>query len=214
MPKAKAVSAAPFVPASREIPVLAKAAQSCQGCELYLNATQAVFGEGPSAARVIMVGEQPGDSEDRQGKPFVGPAGRLLDKALEEAGIDRNEVYVTNAVKHFKFVERGKRRLHQKPRISEVTACKPWLEAEVSAVHPEIIVCLGATAAQAILGPKFRITRERGTFLPHAWAQWITTTVHPSSILRAPDAERRQDEYRLFVADLKGVRERLGPVRT
>lgn len=209
MPAPKAVSAAPFVPMTHEIPELAHAAQSCQGCELYRHATQAVFGEGPATARVMMVGEQPGDMEDRQGKPFVGPAGRLLDKALEEAGIDRNDVYVTNAVKHFKFVERGKKRLHQKPRISEVTACRPWLEAEVSAVHPDVIVCLGATAAQSILGPKFRLTRERGAFLPHAWAAFVTATVHPSAILRAPDSERRHEEFRLFVEDLKAVRAKL-----
>lgn len=164
------------------------------------------MGEGPKASPVMMVGEQPGNDEDLQGHPFVGPAGKLLDRALAEAGIDRADVFITNAVKHFKFEERGKRRLHKKPRTSEVSACKPWLDAEVSAVHPRIIVCLGATAAQSILGPDYRLTKERGKFVQHPWARFVTATVHPSSILRAPDAEARRIQYLEFVADLKNVR--------
>jgi len=154
----------------------------------------------------MMVGEQPGNDEDLQGHPFVGPAGKLLDRALEEAGIQRSEVYVTNAVKHFKFEERGKRRLHKKPRASEIKACRPWLEEEVARVHPEIIVCLGATAAQSILGNAFRLTKERGRFIEHPWAERVTATVHPSAILRAPGEEQRHLAYRAFVADLQRVR--------
>jgi len=173
---------------------------------LYRCATQAVFGEGPAKARIMMVGEQPGNEEDLQGHPFVGPAGKLFDRALEDAGIQRSEVYVTNAVKHFKFEERGKRRLHKKPRVSEIKACRPWLEEEVDRVHPEIIVCLGAVAAQSILGNAFRLTQERGKFVEHPWAQRVTATVHPSAILRAPDKEQRHLAYRAFVRDLQRVR--------
>ena len=158
-----------------------------------------------------MVGEQPGDEEDRQGHPFVGPAGKLLNKALEEAGIQRSEVYVTNAVKHFKFEERGKRRLHKKPSMSEIKACKPWLEAEMSLIKPEVIVCLGATAAQALLGAKYRLTKERGKFVEHRLAPHVTATIHPSAVLRAPDAEQRHEKYRKLVDDLKGVRNLLAP---
>jgi len=183
--------------------------QRCRGCDLYRYASQAVFGEGPRSARIVLVGEQPGDEEDRQGHPFVGPAGKLLNRALEEAGIQRSEVYVTNAVKHFKFEERGKRRIHKKPRVSEVKACHPWLEAEISLLKPEVIVCLGATAAQALLGPKFRLTKERGKFVTHPWGPHVTATIHPSAVLRAPDAEQRHEEYRKFVDDLKGVRNAL-----
>lgn len=201
-----ATTAAQFVPARASLRALREAVQKCRGCDLYRYATQAVFGEGPKSARIVLVGEQPGDEEDRRGHPFVGPAGKLLDKALEEAGIERSSVYVTNAVKHFKFEVRGKRRLHKKPRVSEVRACQPWLEAEIRLLHPEVIVCLGATAAQALLGPKFRLTKERGRFIEHAWAPHVTATIHPSAVLRAPDAEERHREYRKFVDDLKGVR--------
>jgi uracil-DNA glycosylase family protein len=202
----KATTALEFLPEHATLRALRVEVQSCRGCELYRYATQAVFGEGPRSASLALVGEQPGDEEDRQGHPFVGPAGKLLNKALEEAGIDRSMVYVTNAVKHFKFEERGKRRLHKKPRMSEIKACKPWLEAEMSLIKPQVIVCLGATAAQALLGPKYRLTKERGKFLEHAWAPLVTATIHPSAILRAPDADRRHQEYRKFVDDLKGVR--------
>ena len=202
-------SAAEFVPNRRTLGKLCEAVQTCQGCDLYRYATQAVFGEGPSRARVMFIGEQPGDQEDLQGRPFVGPAGKLLDRALADAGIDRTEVYVTNAVKHFKFEERGKRRLHKKPRLSEVKACRPWLEAEANVVRPRVIVCLGATAAQSVFGTAYRLTRERGRFIEHAWAPRATSTIHPSAILRAPDPEQRREEYRRFVDDLKKVREAL-----
>jgi DNA polymerase len=170
---------------------------------LYQHATQVVFGEGPPDAKVVMVGEQPGDEEDRKGRPFVGPSGRLLSKAMEEAGLDREKVYVTNAVKHFKFLERGKRRIHAKPSGVEISACKPWLEAELDAIEPELIVCLGATAAQSLMGRAFRITAQRGTFFPHPWAKQIFATVHPSAILRVP--ERYEEEYNRFVEDLQLV---------
>lgn len=197
--------AAQFIPARPSLHAFQKAVQTCRGCDLYRNATQAVFGEGPVTARIIMVGEQPGNDEDLQGHPFVGPSGKLLDRALEEAGIDRREVYVSNAVKHFKFEERGKRRIHKKPAMSEIKACRPWLEAEVALIKPEVIVCLGATAAQAILGPAYRLTKERGNFVEHAWAPRVTATIHPSAVLRAPDSAQRHKEYRRFVLDLKRV---------
>jgi uracil-DNA glycosylase family protein len=177
------------------------AVQSCQGCELFRHATQAVFGEGPRDSKLVMIGEQPGDEEDRKGRPFVGPAGRLLSKAIVEAGLDRERIYVTNAVKHFKFEERGKRRIHAKPSLAEVAACKPWLEAELDALAPEIVVCLGATAAQSLLGPAFRISRQRGQFFPHPRAKQVVATIHPSAILRVP--ERYEEEYELFVRDLR-----------
>jgi uracil-DNA glycosylase family protein len=202
---------AEFIPEHPSLRALREEVQRCRGCDLYRYATQAVFGEGPRAARIAMVGEQPGDEEDRQGHPFVGPAGKLLNKALAEADIDRSEVYVTNAVKHFKFEERGKRRLHKKPRMSEIKACNPWLEAEMSLIKPEVIVCLGATAAQALLGSKYRLTQERGRFVEHRLAPLVTATIHPSAVLRAPDAEQRHEEYRKFVADLKTVRNLLAP---
>jgi uracil-DNA glycosylase family protein len=195
-----------FLPKSKTIPALSKAVDGCRGCDLYLHATQGVLGEGDPKARIVLIGEQPGDEEDRQKRPFVGPAGKLLDRALADAGINREEVYVTNAVKHFKFEERGKRRLHKKPGSAEVQACQPWLEAEMQAVKPEIIVCLGATAAQAILGSQFRVTKQRGIPFAHAWAPQVIATVHPSAILRAPDDEQRREEYSQFVADLKKVR--------
>ena len=160
----------------------------------------------------MFIGEQPGDEEDKAGRPFIGPAGRLFDKALEEAGIDRSKVFVTNAVKHFKFEERGKRRIHKKPGAGEVAACRPWLEAEMTIIRPQILVCLGATAAQAVFGPEYRVTRERGKFVAHDWALQATSTVHPSAVLRSPD-ELREVEYRRFVADLAGVRRRMGEGR-
>lgn len=189
--------------------VLREALQECRECDLYRYATQAVAGEGPKGSRVVFIGEQPGDEEDKAGRPFVGPSGRLLDKALEEAGIDRAEVFVTNAVKHFKFDERGKRRIHKKPSAGEAKACRPWLEAEFAIIRPEILVCLGATAALSVFGADYRLTRERGKFVKHEWARQATSTVHPSAILRAP-AELRGDEYRRFVEDLELVRERMG----
>jgi len=194
-------SAAPWVPETHKLSLLREAAPSCRGCDLYQHATHIVFGEGPSDAKVVMVGEQPGDEEDRKGHPFVGPSGRLLSKAMQEASLDREKVYVTNAVKHFKFLERGKRRIHAKPSGIEISACKPWLEAELDAIEPELIVCLGATAAQSLMGRTFRITAQRGKFFPHPWAKQIVATVHPSAILRVP--ERYDEEYALFVKDLR-----------
>jgi DNA polymerase len=201
--------ASSYLPKSTSLSALKDAAQSCQACDLYRNATQAVFGEGPPRATIVFIGEQPGNEEDLQGLPFVGPAGKLFDRALVEAGIDRADVYVTNVVKHFKFEERGKRRIHKKPNASEVTACKPWLEAEISAVQPKMIVCLGATATQAVLGSDYRLTKERGTFTSHEWAPQVTATIHPSAILRAPDPERRSQMYADFVTDLKRVLQKL-----
>src|SRR5688500_7757291 len=200
-------TAAPFVPKTTSLGTLSAAAHSCRGCDLYKTATQVVFGEGPRAARVMFVGEQPGDQEDRQGAPFVGPAGALLDKALEEAGIPRHQVYVTNAVKHFKWEPRGKRRIHKKPRVSEIKACRPWLEAELKAVKPAVIVCLGATAAQSVLGPQFKLMQNRGKVLPGTLpgADRIVATIHPSSVLRAPDSEGRREAFEMLVGDLKVV---------
>jgi uracil-DNA glycosylase family protein len=200
------IGAQEFLPERPSLPVLREAIQACQGCDLFRNATQAVFGEGPSGARIVLIGEQPGNEEDMRGHPFVGPAGRILDKALDEAGLERREIYVTNAVKHFKFEERGKQRLHKKPSSSEVAACAPWLAAEVRLVKPKMIVCLGATAAQVLLGNKFRLTKERGNPQPHAWAPCVVATIHPSAILRVPDATRRHEEYGRFVADLRKIR--------
>jgi uracil-DNA glycosylase len=208
----KNLDATPFVPPGATLPQLRAAVQACKGCPLYRNATQAVFGEGSSNARVVMVGEQPGDKEDLAGKPFVGTAGALLDRALEEAGIDRSDVYITNAVKHFKFEERGKRRIHKKPSSTEIAACRPWLAAELAVIRPEIIVCLGATAAQALIGKQHRVLKDRGRFFEHPMAKSVTATVHPSAILRAPDADRRRADYDAFVKDLKGVRRRLEKV--
>lgn len=188
---------------------LAREAKHCQNCDLWKNATQTVFGEGSPRARVLMIGEQPGDKEDLEGRPFVGPAGNLLNTALEQAGINRNEVYVTNAVKHFKWEPRGKRRLHKKPNAAEIAACRPWLDGELAAVKPEIVVCLGATAAQAILGRNFRVTQQRGEFLPGPNGYTALATVHPSSILRAPDDDTRHEEMRRFVDDLRKVAARI-----
>jgi uracil-DNA glycosylase len=200
-------TAAPFVPNSKSLPVLEKAAEGCRGCDLYKHATQVVFGEGPRSARVMFVGEQPGDQEDRQGEPFVGPAGALLDKALADAGIPRRDVYVTNAVKHFKWEPRGKRRIHKKPRMSEIKACRPWLEAELRAVKPAVVVCLGATAAQSVLGSQFKLMQNRGKVLdsPLPEAAHVVATIHPSSVLRAPDSEGRREAFAMLVADLKVV---------
>jgi uracil-DNA glycosylase len=180
-------------------------AAGCKACDLYLKGTQTVFGEGPARATIMLVGEQPGDVEDIEGHPFVGPAGRLLDRALEAAGIDRGIVYVTNVVKHFKWEPRGKRRIHAKPNAGEVAACRPWLETEIALVKPRVLVCLGATAAQALLGRSFKVSRQRGEIVPSPLAPIVTATVHPSSILRASDEETRREEMRLFVADLKKV---------
>jgi DNA polymerase len=182
-----------------------EAASECTACHLYKRATQTVFGEGPKNAPIMLVGEQPGDYEDVAGRPFVGPAGKIMDQALEEAGIDRKQVYVTNAVKHFKWEPRGKRRIHQKPNSREIAACHPWLEAEMRLVKPKLLVCLGATAAQAIFGPSFRVTRERGKVLSSKLAPRVLATVHPSSLLRQPDEESRDREYKRFVVDLRGA---------
>src|SRR5213594_4164329 len=186
-----------------------EAAKDCEACHLYKRATQTVFGEGPKNAFIMLVGEQPGDYEDVAGKPFVGPAGKIMDRALEEAGIDRSQVYVTNAVKHFKWEPRGKRRIHQKPNAGEIAACRPWLDTEIELVKPRAIVCLGATAAQALLGRQFRLTAHRGEFVPSSLAPIVLATVHPSSILRAPDDETRHRERAAFAADLRQVAEAL-----
>ncbi len=193
------------VPATTSLAEVRAAACECTACHLYKHATQTVFGEGPSGAPIMLVGEQPGDYEDVAGKPFVGPAGKIMDQALEEAGIDRSHVYVTNAVKHFKWEPRGKRRIHKKPNSREIAACRPWLEAELRLVKPTLLVCLGATAAQAIFGPSFRVTRERGKVLSSKFAPKVLATVHPSSLLRQPDEESRQREYKRFVLDLRAA---------
>jgi len=184
---------------------LRKEAADCRACPLWKNATQTVFGEGPLHAQAMLVGEQPGDKEDLAGKPFVGPAGRLLDRALQDAGIDRSLVYVTNVVKHFKWEPRGKRRIHAKPNGAEIAACRPWLETEIALIKPRVLVCLGATAAQALLGKSFKVSQQRGTFVPSSLAPRVTATVHPSSILRAPDDDSRHAEMSRFVADLRRV---------
>ena len=194
-----------LIPDRPTIPKVRTVARGCKACELYKRGTQTVFGEGPARADVMMVGEQPGDAEDLAGHPFVGPAGKLLDRAFEQAGIDRSRVYVTNVVKHFKWEPRGKRRIHAKPNAKEIGACKPWLETEIALVRPRVIVCLGATAAQALLGRGFKVTQQRGAFVPSPLAPLVTATVHPSSILRAPDDEARREEMAAFVKDLKKV---------
>jgi len=181
-------------------------AADCRACDLWKTGTQTVFGEGKPSSTVMFVGEQPGDKEDLQGRPFVGPAGALLDRALEEAGIDRTKVYVTNVVKHFKWEPRGKRRIHKKPNAVEITACRPWLDAEIRVVKPRAIVCLGSTAAQAVIGPKFRVSIQRAQFVSSPLAPLVTATVHPSSILRAPSDEARHAETQKFVDDLKKIR--------
>ncbi|MBV9102880.1 MAG: UdgX family uracil-DNA binding protein [Candidatus Eremiobacteraeota bacterium] len=198
-------SAADFLPSGTSLRALREAAAHCRGCDLYKDATQTVFGEGSARAKVLFVGEQPGDSEDKEGHPFVGPAGKLLSKALEEAGISRSDAYVTNAVKHFKFIWRGKRRIHQKPRRIEVLACTPWLEAEIRHVRPRVVVALGATAAQALLGSSFRLTENRRHFVESPLAPRVIATIHPSAILRAPDDAARRREMAEFVEDLKTI---------
>ncbi len=204
------MSAEEFLPERSSLKSLREAAAKCRGCELYAPATQTVFGEGPKKARAMLVGETPGDREDREGHPFVGPAGRELDKALEKAGIERADVYLTNAVKHFKFEERGKRRIHQTPKKSEVDACLPWLREELKVVKPEVLVILGATAGKALMGPGFRITRERGVPLESDLAPAVIATVHPSAILRARDDEARIAEREAFTNDLKAAAAMLG----
>ena len=198
-------SAEEFFPARKSLKAFREAATDCKACDLWKRGTQTVFGEGARHAEIVFVGEQPGNEEDLTGKPFVGPAGRLLNDALIEADIDRAKTYVTNVVKHFKWEPRGKRRIHKKPNAREIAACRPWLEAEIDLVKPKVIVCLGATAAQALLGPKFRVSKQRGQFIESTLAPYIMATVHPSSILRAPDDETRHDEKRRFVDDLKQV---------
>ena len=206
-------TAAEYLPATHDLRSLREAAKHCEGCPLFANATQTVFGAGPVRAELMMVGEQPGDVEDRQGEPFVGPAGRLLTEMMEEVGIPRQRVYVTNAVKHFKWTPRGKRRLHGKPNSREIFACRPWLEAELEAIKPDLLVLLGSTAAQSLLGPKFRITKERGRPLETEWAPWTMATYHPSALLRAlklPGGEQLRAE---FLADLRLVARKLNALK-
>jgi uracil-DNA glycosylase len=202
-------SAADFLPTHRTLKALREAARSYKGCDLYKNATQTVFGEGPPNARVVFIGEQPGDQEDRQGRPFVGPAGRLLDKALADAQIPRGQVYVTNAVKHFKFIWRGKRRLHQKPSIRQVTACRPWLEAEIQVLRPKLLVCMGATAAQSVIDKAVPITQSRGKFLKSDLGPLTFITIHPSAIYRHPEKKEQEKEYRRFAEEMKLVGRKL-----
>jgi len=206
-------SAADFLPRKRTLKTLREASRYCKGCDLYKNATQTVFGEGPAGANVMFVGEQPGDQEDRQGRPFVGPAGRLLNKALAETGIPRDQVYVTNAVKHFKWIWRGKRRLHQKPSIRQVMACRPWLEAELEVVQPKIVVCLGATAAQSVLARPVLITKARGKFIESVSDRIIFITIHPSAIYRHREKEEQEKEYRRFVSEMKQVQRKLEDIK-
>jgi uracil-DNA glycosylase len=204
MPQRSLESAAPLIPGRATLKTLREAAAGCRACPLWADATQTVFGEGPEDAGLVLVGEQPGDAEDRAGHPFVGPAGRVLDRALEQAGIERDAVYLTNAVKHFRWrAGRGKRRIHQRPDAVHINACRPWLEAELAVIAPEVLVCLGAVAAQALLGRQFRVTKQRGQWAESDLAPRVTATVHPSSILRAPDAATRERDFEAFVADLK-----------
>jgi uracil-DNA glycosylase family protein len=198
-------SAADFMPERTTLPAMREAVQGCRGCDLYKDTTQAVFGEGPGDARIVMVGEQPGDREDVAGRPFVGPAGALLDRAIEEAGLVRDDIYFTNVVKHFKHVMRGKRRIHKKPDLEEVRACIPWLDAELARTEPKVLVLLGATAAQAILGRSFRVTQHRGEFVDSPLAPLVTATVHPSSILRSRTDEERRSAFDAFVQDLRRI---------
>jgi uracil-DNA glycosylase len=207
-------SAADFLPRKRTLKTLRDAARSCKGCDLYKNATQTVFGEGQAGANVMFVGEQPGDQEDRRGRPFVGPAGRLLNKALAEAGIPRDRVYVTNAVKHFKWIWRGKRRLHQKPSIRQVMACRPWLEAELEVVRPKIVVCLGATAAQSVLARPVLITKARGKFIESDSGRVTFITIHPSAIYRRREKDEQEKEYRRFASEMKQLRHKLQSMKS
>jgi DNA polymerase len=205
-PRTPKTTAAPWVPRQAELPALQRAARECQGCDLYRNATQTVFGEGPAHPDLVLVGEQPGDREDLEGHPFVGPAGKVLDQALEAVGIPRDRAYVTNAVKHFKW-ERGsgQRRIHAKPNQLELMACRPWLEAELAVLKPQVLVCLGSTAAQALLGRSFRVTAQRGQWIDSPLGPHVLATVHPSSVLRAPDDAARQEAMEAFIADLRPV---------
>ena len=203
-------TAAPLLPERLSLLALREAAAGCRACPLWKTGTQTVFGEGLKRAEAMFVGEQPGDREDREGRPFVGPAGRLLDEAFEEAEIDRSLAYVTNVVKHFKWKPKGKRRIHAKPSWSEIAACRPWLEAELAVVRPRVLVCLGATAAQALLGRDFRVTQRRGELVETDLAPKATATVHPSAILRAPDDESRRAEFAAFVDDLRVVARLIG----
>lgn len=209
MDKDGQISAAEFLPKRRDLESLHAAARSCEGCDLYKNATQTVFGEGAEHANILLVGEQPGDMEDRQGHPFVGPAGRMLDKALAEARISRDEVYITNAVKHFRWIQRGKRRLHQKPAVRQIMACKPWLEAEMASIHPKLVVCLGATAAHSILGRVVPIGQARGKFFNGQRGEAVFITIHPSAIFRQRERSEREQEYHRFVADMRLVERKL-----
>lgn len=206
-------SAADFLPPRPGLRALQQAARGCTGCDLYQRATQTVFGEGRRDARVVLVGEQPGDREDREGHPFVGPAGRLLERALADAGIPRDAVYITNAVKHFKWIARGKRRLHQRPREGEIDACNPWLVAEIKTVRPRVVVCLGSTAARAVFGRNVRIKDYRGTFARGAIADCVFVTIHPSAILRLIDRETHHGAYERFVRDVECIRERIADER-
>ncbi len=206
-------SALPLIPNRPTLTRLREAAQKCRACPLWKRGTQTVFGEGSRDSLVVLVGEQPGDREDIEGRPFVGPAGRLLDACLEEAGIDRSKAYVTNVVKHFKWEPRGKRRVHQKPNSAEIGACRPWLDAELALIQPRVLVCLGATAAQALLGPSFRVMKSRGTFVKSDLAPFVTATVHPSSILRAPDDTARRLAKKTFVQDLRKVARKIEEAR-
>jgi uracil-DNA glycosylase len=193
------------IPSTPTLQGLARISKDCKACDLWKRGTQTVFGEGEPDSKVMLVGEVPGDQEDLAGRPFVGPAGQLLDRALAEAGIDRSKAYVTNAVKHFNWEPRGKRRIHKKPSAAEIAACRPWLEAEIARLRPRVIVCLGATASQALLGKEFRVTQHRGELIDSPLAPYVTATVHPSSILRAPDEETRRLEMERFIADLKKI---------
>jgi uracil-DNA glycosylase len=211
MAKRPETSAADRIPDRPSLKNVREAARDCRACDLWKTGTQTVFGEGPTRARLMLIGEQPGDREDLEGHPFVGPAGKLLDKALADAGITRSDVYLTNVVKHFKWEPRGKRRIHKKPRGSEIAACRPWLDTEIALVKPQAIVCLGATAAQALLGGSFKVTKHRGSFIESTLAPIVLATVHPSSLLRAPDPETRHREIERFVDDLRLVARRLTP---
>jgi uracil-DNA glycosylase family protein len=213
MPKRDATTAAALLPPHPTLPKLREVARTCQACDLWKRGTQTVFGAGEREADVLFVGEQPGDKEDLAGRPFVGPAGALLDKALEDAGIDRRQVYVTNVVKHFKWEPRGKRRIHKKPNALEIAACRPWLDAEIAVVRPRVVVLLGATAAQAIMGKDFKVTQRRGELLRSELAPYVMATVHPSSILRAPDDATRHSEMRRFTAEMKKIANVLGEQR-
>lgn len=206
-------TAAPLIPQRPTLNKLRDAAAECKACDLWKTGTQTVFGEGKTSSLILFIGEQPGDREDLEGRPFVGPAGALLDHALEEAGIDRRKVYVTNVVKHFKWEPRGKRRIHKKPNAAEITACLPWLEAELRVIKPRAIICLGATAAQAIIGPKFKVSVQRAQFVESDLAEFVTATVHPSSILRASSDEAHRTERARFVADLKKIHAALSGLR-